>query len=551
MNTEKRGNHTKINFYSREVSIIGIGCTPFTDNPEPSDITEKELLSYAALKAIEDAGISPKEIDFYFHGQTHPSIDSDSQITEWFGMKGKGMLCHSEGSSTGYLALEQAANAVASGKYEVVLSACVDLADRSWPWKQPSDPRTELCLDEAAITYQRRYGLTEEEIDDTLICMALANRKNASKNPLAVKQIPYEEIAKQMEIDDVHTFMKSHARIGQILRPSGLGLTCDGAAAIVVASTKWAAEHELPHTPIEILGIGCAGADTNTPHYETLAMEEAIRQVYELTQVTPDEIDLLTVNDPIISTQLIAAEVSGYLPKGESWKYFVEGRTAYDGDKPINTHGGRTSFGHAQAASGLADIYEAVLQMRESAGERQVKELPITTLLCSGGENSIAILLETNESMRKDDQTAHCTDSPIKLEAMTQEYHENLEAGKIVGRKCKICGHIEWPPHPACNECGSMDLEWVEMSGKGMIERFILDPQAEYMDLMPYALASVTMDGVSQNTIVQGISLENAEDCWAMIPVPVKAKIIEKGKPGNQVKTVLFELDQEEIENRK
>ena len=46
--------------YNRSVSIIGVGCTPFMytmDNPETNGLTEGEMFGYAALKAMEDAGV--------------------------------------------------------------------------------------------------------------------------------------------------------------------------------------------------------------------------------------------------------------------------------------------------------------------------------------------------------------------------------------------------------------------------------------------------------------------------------------------------------------
>ena len=151
--------------------------------------------------------------------------------------------------------------------------------------------------------------------------------------------------------------------------------------------------------PIEVLGIGNATREANQPHVELLGTREAVRQVYELTGVKPEEIDLLMANDFFITSQLIAAEETGYLLRGEGWKYFIEGRTAYDGDKPINPNGGRCSFGHAHAASGLADIYEAVLQMRGECGERSVKKLPKTTMIrgFGGAQNLAAIILRTKE----------------------------------------------------------------------------------------------------------------------------------------------------------
>ena len=39
-----------------------------------------------------------------------------------------------------------------------------------------------------------------------------------------------------------------------------------------------------------------------------------------------------------------------------------------------------------------------------------------------------------------------------------------LEEGKVLGRKCNACGHIEFPPYLACNECGNLDTEWVDLT---------------------------------------------------------------------------------------
>ena len=99
----------------------------------------------------------------------------------------------------------------------------------------------------------------------------------------------------------------------------------------------------------------------------------------------------------MLGSQLLAAEEVGYLPRGEGWKYVLEGRTAFDGDKPINSSGGRTSYGHAFGASGMADVYEAVIQMRGEAGAHQVKKQPKTVFLrgFGGGQNVRAIIMRT------------------------------------------------------------------------------------------------------------------------------------------------------------
>ena len=437
-------NRTTLGKYQRSVSIIGVGCTPFmytVDNPETNGLTEGELFGYAALKAMEDAGVNPQDVDFYFHGQASPLNGSNYltpniQIGNWFGMKGKGSIHHSEACCTGYLAIEQAVNAVASGKYNCVLTGCVEfgdsipapatsveapkhsykrekmtmdkfLATTSWlydrAYARSLMAPMELIYDDAAEDYVRTRGITAQQMDDTLNWMAINNRRNAAKNPLALERTEFEDIAKEKGFDNVMDYMRSpyNPKMGDFLRMEGVERKCDGAAAAIVCATEMIPEiaKNLKHRPIEVLGVGSAACESTTPHFELRATEEAVRQVYEMTGVQPEELDLFFANDFIITSHLCAAEIAGYLPYGEGWKYICEGRTAYDGDKPINTNGGRTSFGHAHAASGMADVYEACMQMRGECGERQVKKLPKTTMLrgYGGAQNVAAVLLRTIE----------------------------------------------------------------------------------------------------------------------------------------------------------
>jgi acetyl-CoA C-acetyltransferase len=177
------------------------------------------------------------------------------------------------------------------------------------------------------------------------------------------------------------------------LRVSGNAPGADGAACAIVCPTEMA--HKFRQKPVEIVGIGASCLELMRPHNEMEITKEAGRQVYETTGMTPDDIDLLLVNDFVLPSQLLAAEELGYLPRGEGWKWVLEGRTAFDGDRPINPHGGRTSYGHAFGASGMADVNEAVLQLRGQAGAHQVRNNPKTAMLrgFGGGQNcSIPIL---------------------------------------------------------------------------------------------------------------------------------------------------------------
>lgn len=444
-------NQTKLNKYARSVSIIGVGCTPFmytVDNPETNGLTEGEMFGYAALMAMEDAGVNPQDVDYYFHGEASPLNGSNYltpniQIGNWFGMKGKGSIHHSEACCTGYLAIEQAVNAVASGKYNCVLTGCVEFGDSvpapfgpedtietvKHPYNRTKMPmerflkttqwlydRTytrqlmagqELIYDDAAEWYVRTRGISAEDMNNTLNWMCINNMRNAAVTPLSIvnsskkTDLPiktYDQLAEEngMSLDE---YMNSpfNPRMGDFLRAGGVEIKCDGAAACIVCATEMIPQiaKNLKHKPIEVLGIGSAACEATTPHFEVAATIEAVRQVYELTGLTGDDLDLFYANDFIITSHLVAAEIAGYLPYGEGWKYICDGRTAWNGDRPINTNGGRTAFGHAHAASGLADVYECCKQMWHEAEGHQVNGDPKTAMLrgYGGAQNVAAVVI--------------------------------------------------------------------------------------------------------------------------------------------------------------
>ena len=586
-------NQTKINKYSRSVSIVGVSCTPFMntlDNPETAGLTEGEMFGYAALKAMEDAGVEPKDVDYYFHGQANPLngsnyITPNVQVANWFGMKGKGSMHHSEACCTGYLALEIAANAVASGKYDCVLTGAVEFGDAvPSPSESVEDPKhpfkrdkmtmekflkttawiydktyarplmapMELIYDDCAEDYVRTRGITPEQMDDTLNHMAINNRHNAVHNPLAITHEEFEDIAKEKGFDNVMDYMRSpyNPKSGDFLRMEGIERKCDGAAACIVIATEKIPElcKNLRHKPIEIIGIGSAACEASTPHFEINATKEAIRQVYELTGKSGDDLDIFFANDFIITSHLYAAEIAGYLPYGEGWKYICDGRTAFDGDKPINTNGGRTSFGHAHAASGLADVYECCMQMRGECGEHQVKKLPKTAMLrgYGGSQNVAAIMLETVDDFEPSKEPAK--ESNLKLEKVVQTYYEGLEQGKLLGRKCKRCGAVEFPPVYACNTCGCDYTEWIELSGKAVMKSIVLpaplSSKPEYKERMgKYAYGVIeTEEGAEFNGVVVGISKKTRPELLDKLPLPVHAKIIDRD---GGFKTVVYELDEQ------
>lgn len=424
----------KLGPYQRSVSIIGVGCTPFKptkDVPELAGVTQQDMFSYACLSAMEDANVQPHDVQFFYHGCASPytigdAITPNMEFAEWLGMRGTGSTSHSEACCTGYVGLEEAVLAVASGSYDMVVTGGCEMSDTLPVQNAPSHVRREFDMqeffpaldqiyenaytrallapcgyiwDEWMNYYARENGLTPEQVDEVLNSIAYHGRRAAVAHPLGYYTKDYDEVAAEVGLPSGMDYLRSqyNPKMTDTLRVSGIETKCDGAAAALVCPTEIARQYV--DNPVEVVAIGASCIDATNPQNEKVATEEAIRQAYEVSGFTPDDIDIFYTNDFFLNSQLLSAEAAGYLPKGEGWKYALEGRMAFDGDKPVNTNGGRANFGHAHAASGLADICEAVRQIRGVAGPTQVKKQPKTAMLrgFGGSQNVRAIILRAAE----------------------------------------------------------------------------------------------------------------------------------------------------------
>ncbi len=132
----------------------------------------------------------------------------------------------------------------------------------------------------------------------------------------------------------------------------------------------------------------------------------------------------------------------------------------------------------------------------------------------------------------------------IKLERLVKTYYDALEEGKMLGRKCPVCGNVEWPPVYACNACGSYVTEWYEMSGKGeIVELYMptaLSSKPQYKDLEPYAYGLIkTEEGPEHDIMVLNVTRQNSDWVFAHLPYPVHKQIVQR----DGYKTCIFAID--------
>jgi uncharacterized OB-fold protein len=82
------------------------------------------------------------------------------------------------------------------------------------------------------------------------------------------------------------------------------------------------------------------------------------------------------------------------------------------------------------------------------------------------------------------------------MEFTSKAYFDFIEKGKIMGSRCKVCKNLSLPPRPVCNKCGSVELKWEELDGKGKVKAFsiINVPLSRLKDNCPYIVGVVELD---------------------------------------------------------
>jgi uncharacterized OB-fold protein len=130
----------------------------------------------------------------------------------------------------------------------------------------------------------------------------------------------------------------------------------------------------------------------------------------------------------------------------------------------------------------------------------------------------------------------------MEMERIVKRFYDELENGKIMGRKCKACGAVEFPPVIACNACGHFETEWFEMSGEGVVTDIVMpspmtNPRCDVF--APFGLCCVTLkEGREINAIVRGVTPETEAGLKSGASYPVKASIFQR----DGFKTVVYDM---------
>ena len=177
---------------------------------------------------------------------------------------------------------------------------------------------------------------------------------------------------------------------GPVASPLRVGDCCanaDGSSCVIVASEEKA--KAISKKPVWILGIGAASTSVNLAGRDLFTgltvAEQAARQAYSMAGVGPGDIDVAEVHDCFTIAEMMAYENLGFAKPGEGKELIRAKETYQEGRIPVNVDGGLLSKGHPIGATGGSQIRTIVLQLRDEAGDIQVKDPQIGLVHNIGG----------------------------------------------------------------------------------------------------------------------------------------------------------------------
>lgn len=352
-------------------AIVGIGATDYSRSSGRSDLS---LATQAALAAVDDAGLSPKDID----GIVRCDMDlvRPNDLVESLGLNG--LSYYGEVGPGGVAPcgmVGQAVAAILSGLATTVLVfRCLNgRSGRRYGQSAATETRVggggtydEFFLPYGLLTpgqifglmaqrHMIEYGTSEKDLGH----IALACRARANANPAA-------------QMHDRPLTMDDYLAARMISRPLRLFDFCletDGGCAVIVTSADRAKDLRKPPVLIRAVAQGSLPAPQPGIQFPVLLRESVTTlpakptadTLYRRAGLGPEDIDVAQMYDCFTITVLLQLEDFGFCPKGEGGSFVSSGEIDLGGRLPINTGGGHLSEGYIH---GMNHIVEGVRQMR-------------------------------------------------------------------------------------------------------------------------------------------------------------------------------------------
>jgi acetyl-CoA C-acetyltransferase len=359
----------------RRAAVIGAGHTRFGALSEGP----RELLRSAIDQAVEsvDRGLERLAIEEAFLGTLGFSGwqlgNASAIVAEEARVPGLPVVRVENACASGGFALREGIRAIESGQRDVVLVAGLEkMTDvpssrrRYWlgvsgdtEWERMAGLTFAGVYGLMASAHQKEHGTPPEALAE----VAVKNHEHGFRNPNAHlrKRITREQALASPLVADP-------------LRLYDCCPVSDGAAALLLAGEEIG--HRFTDTPVPVAGAG-AGSDAlalqdRASLTRLAATRRAAEEAFKRAGLERSAIDFLEVHDCFTIAELMALEDLGFAPPGGAAELELSGATRLGGRLPVNPDGGLKAKGHPIGATGTSQAYEAFVQLRGAAGERQV-----------------------------------------------------------------------------------------------------------------------------------------------------------------------------------
>jgi acetyl-CoA acetyltransferase len=366
-------------------------------SPAPFTLEQWALLAAAAL---EDAGLSAEDVDGIVTSHLGESeIFVPSTVAEYLGVRANFAELLDLGGASAAGMVWRAAAAIELGLCDVVLCALparyitpsselkpktlTDAVFFGSSSNQFGSPQAEFEIPygnlgqngpygQVAQRYSHEYGYDERAMAKIVVDQRVnANHTDGAiwkDTPLSIEDV----LASPVIADPLHML--------EIVMP------CVGGAAVVVASAEVAARSR--NRPVWIKGFG-EHVPFKTPTYAENLLDTPMRTAadtaFGMTELTRDQMDMVSIYDCYTITVLLSLEDAGFCEKGKGMSFVSDHDLTFRGDFPLNTAGGQLGFGQAGLAGGMHHVCDATRQIMGRAGAAQVSDCNRAFVSGNGG----------------------------------------------------------------------------------------------------------------------------------------------------------------------
>jgi acetyl-CoA C-acetyltransferase len=365
-------------------AIVAVGRTKFGEHygKEP-----EKLIEEAWLAASQESGLERKALEACYISDCFLPITNKLGLEEGFLSELTELHVPMEVTRSVSAALLTACHAISSGVYSTVLVGGIEKMTDRWdkirddlmlledPWSYYAGGTPEVNHELMLRAYAKKYGIKGEDLSKLNLALAevaVKNHAHALKNE-------YAQFQRRITVEHV---LSARAQSQKPLGLYDFAPISDGASAVILTNQTTA--KKLTSKPVYVLGCASATDFLNFPGRADLthfvATRIAIANALKMAGINLWDIQIAELYDQSTVMEMVTMEDLGFCEEGTAWQCIRGKCESYDGfyevngkKLSVNTNGGLKADGNPLGATGGAQVFEVFRQLRDEAGERQVK----------------------------------------------------------------------------------------------------------------------------------------------------------------------------------